>query len=278
VADNIAPPPAEAPAGCVPIIAEAQTSPSDVALRNQALNVLGSLDLTDEQMAVVQGSLSRLSLAGDTVDSEVIDSQVQDDPDFRAALSAVYQDQLASNDDRTVADQDKLLQLEDRYQLNVDPTVVVSDDACVQAKVVFDSLTPKQIAAYLAVRGNIVPDPAQILLAGLDQCRHIAPADFDEYSRCLARRIAVLQAGFDDQADQPIIARITQLLAAARPLSDEQFEAQKDRFRVKAQTLLSADPIEVVAHAVQWDLANFMANPQAKAMLDIRSHQPESGA
>jgi len=260
------------------ITAAAEVRPSDVALRNQALVVLASLQLTDSQLTTVRGALDHLSLAGDAVDSDVIDSLVAQNPSCGVAINRLYRDLVTTNDQQTAADEETLLQLQDKFQFNAESTVVISDDAKVQANVIFDTLTPKQIAQYMALRGQIVPDPVEILMDGLDQCRHVSDADFQEYSRCLAQRIAVLDAGLDDNVNQPIIIRVKQLLAEARPLSDQQFAAQRNDFQQEAQRLVIGDAIDVITHAVQWDLATFMANPQAKAMTDVRARQTESGA
>jgi hypothetical protein len=257
--------------------AGAEVRPSDVALRNQALIVLGSLQLTDTQWTTIRGALDHLSLAGDAVDSDVIDSSVAQNPSCGVAINHLYRDLVMTDDDQAAADQEILFQLQDRFQFNAESAVVVSDDARVQAQVIFDTLTPRQIAQYMALRGQIVPDPVEILMDGLDQCRHLTDPDFQEYSRCLSQRIAILGAGLDDDANQPIMLRVKQLLAEARPLSDRQFAAQKNGFQQEIQRLLTGDAIDVITHAVQWDLASFMANPQAKAMMDVRSRQTGSG-
>jgi len=272
VADN------DSPAPVATTTTAADVRPSDVALRNQALGVLASLQLTDSQLTTVRGALDHLSLAGDAVDSDVIDTMVAQNPSCGVAINHLYRDLVTTDDEQAASDQETLFQLQDKFQFNAESAVVISDDAKVQASVIFDTLTPKQIAQYMALRGQIVPDPVEILMDGLDQCRHVTDADFQEYSRCLAQRIAILGSGLDDTANQPIILRVKQLLAEARPLSDQQFAAQKNDFREEAQRLLTGDAIDVITHAVQWDLATFMANPQAKAMTDVHARQTEPGA
>jgi hypothetical protein len=66
------------------------------------------------------------------------------------------------------------------------------------------------------------------------------------------------------------------LLREARPLSDEEFASQKDNLRTRSEQAVACDPIDLIHHAVEWDLANFMANPQAKAMTDMRARQVQA--
>jgi hypothetical protein len=251
-------------------------APSDLALRNQALDVLDGLQLTDNQFDVVHGALDHLSLAGDPVDADVINTAIDKKADCVAAIHRLYADSASGNDEQAALDMDQVYKLEDKYEINFDPTVVVSDDARVQAKVIFDVLTPRQIAQYLAVRGQVVPDPSQILLSALDQCRHLTDADFEEYSRCLAERLVVLTHGLDSPPDDTVERQVKALLRDARPLSDEEFASQKDDLRSRSEQAVACDPIELIHHAVEWDLANFMANPQAKAMSDMRARQVQA--
>jgi hypothetical protein len=248
-------------------------APSDLALRNQALNVLDGLQLSDNQFDVVRGALDHLSLAGEPVDADVINTAIDRKTDCVAAIHRLYADSAAGNDEQAASDLDQVYRLEDKYEVNFDPTVVVSDDARVQAKVIFDALTPRQIAQYLAVRGQVVPDPSQILISALDQCRHLSDADFDEYTRCLGERLSVLVKGLDAPPDNGVTRQVKELLQEARSLSDQDFASQKDDLQSRAESAVTCDPIELIQHAIEWDLANFMANPQAKAMSDMRARQ-----
>jgi hypothetical protein len=248
-------------------------APSDLALRNQALNVLDGLQLSDNQLDVVHGALDHLSLAGEPVDANVINTTIDGKADCVAAINHLYTDSAAGNDEQAAADLDRVYQLEDKYQVNFDPTVVVSDDARVQAKVIFDALTPRQIAQYLAVRAQVVPDPSQILISALDQCRHLTDADFDEYARCVGERLSVLVNGLDAPPADGVTQQVKALLREARPLSDTDYASQKDDLRSRAESAVACDPIDLIQHAIEWDLANFMANPQAKAMTDMRARQ-----
>jgi hypothetical protein len=247
--------------------------PSDLALRNQALNVLDGLQLSDNQLDVVHGALDHLSLAGEPIDADVINTTIDKNADCVAAINRLYTDSAAGDEEQASSDLDQVYRLEDKYEVNFDPTVVVSDDARVQAKVIFDALTPRQIAQYLAVRGQVVPDPSQILISALDQCRHLSDADFDEYARCLGERLSVLVNGLDAPPANGVSRQVKALLREARPLSDEDFASQKDDLQSRAGSAVACDPIELIQHAIEWDLANFMANPQAKAMTDMRARQ-----
>jgi hypothetical protein len=253
-------------------------APSDVALRNQALNVLDGLQLSDNQLDVVRGGLDHLSLAGEPVDADVINTAVEKNADCVAAINRLYTDSAAGNDEQAASDLDQVYRLEDKYEVNFDPTVVVSDDARVQAKVIYDALTPRQIAQYLAVRGQVVPDPSQILISALDQCRHLSDADFDEYTRCVGERLSALVNGLDAPPANGVTRQVKALLREARPLSDADYASQKDDLQSRAEGAVACDPIEVIQHAIEWDLANFMANPQAKAMTDMRSRQIQAAS
>jgi hypothetical protein len=70
-----------------------------------------------------------------------------------------------------------------------------------------------------------------------------------------------------------VTQQVKALLREARPLSDADFASQKDDLQSRAESAVTCDPIELIQHAIEWDLANFMANPQAKAMTDMRARQ-----
>jgi hypothetical protein len=189
-------------------------------------------------------------------------------------LDKVYWDLVLRNDDRAVADQQTLLQLEDKNQFSVDPTVVVTDAARAQAQNIYDLMTPGQIAAYVAQRGEIVPDVSDLLMAGLDECRGLSDADFAEFSHSLAERVAVLTTGLSVEANESLMQVIGDMLKQARSLPDDQFAARKTDLQRQADRIAAACfPTDLIAHAIQWDLACFLSNPQAKGMTLIRARQ-----
>jgi hypothetical protein len=215
-----------------------------------------------------------LNDAGQVVDADVVDSQVESNPGSVAALDGLYKDLILNNDDEAVSDQDRLVEMEDKNGFSIDPTVIVSDDARTQAQIIYDQMTPSQIANYVSQCGEVVPDLAEILMAGLDQCRHLTDADYVEFSDSLAERIAVLTGGLSGDSNDRMADRVKAILDQARPLTDDQFAQQKSDFQHQADRIAgSCFPTDLMAHAIQWDLATFLSNPQAKAMTTIRARQ-----
>lgn len=248
--------------------------PSDTALRVHALSVLTGLRLTSDQFGSVQGALGQMSDAGDVVDADVIDNILLTNPGCLDTLDQLYKDSILSNDDQIVDDRNRLLFLQDKYQVCVDPTIVVTDAARSHAQKIFGLLNASQIASYVADRAQAVPDVTEMLMAGLDQCRQISDSDFDEYSHCLALRIAVLTTGLDSGANQPIIDRVEQMLRQARGLNDAAFAEQRPAFQLEGHEIeTKCDPINQIEYAIQWDIASFLANPQAKGMTALRARQ-----
>lgn len=193
------------------------TRPMDVSLRVQALSVLSSLQLTNEQFSSLQDALGQLDNAGDVVDADVIDNILDTNPQCLDTLDQLYKDYVQVNDDQVLDDQDRLLHQEDKYQVCVEPTVIVSNEARTQAAQIFQLLSAGQVASYLSARGQVVPDPTDILLAGLNQCRQLSAADFADYSNCLAERFAILTTGLDASTNQPVIDEVKGMFARARP-------------------------------------------------------------
>jgi hypothetical protein len=256
------------------IIAPGKDRPSDVALRVQALSVLNGLQLTKDQFASLQDSLAQMTDAGNVVDADVIDNILDTKPGCLGTLKQLYKDFVLSNDDLVIDDQAALFSLEDKYQVCVDPTVVISPEASQEATQIFQLLSGGQIASYLAARGQVVPDPTDILMEGLNQCRQLSARDFIDYSNCLAERFAVLTSGLDVSADQPVVHEVKGMLERARALNNSDFAAQRSDFEQEARHIEQrCDPLDLVNHGIEWDLANFVANPQAKAMIAIRARQ-----
>jgi len=253
--------------------------PSDIALRVHALAVLNSLRVTSDQFGSFQSALSQMSDAGDVVDADVIDNILLTSPGCLPTLSQLYKDSVMSNDDQIIDDRNRLLSLEDKYQVSVDPTIVVTDAARSHAREIFELLNPTQIASYVADRAQAVPDITEILMAALDQCRQISDSDFNDYSRCLGQRVAVLTTGLDSDANQPVIDHVISMLTRARGLSDDEFASQRQGFQHEAQEIEKrCGPIDLINHAVQWDIASFLANPQAKGMTALRARQLQAPA
>jgi hypothetical protein len=260
--------------GLVTGLAIERTRPSTVALRVKAFSVLNSLQLTGDQFNSLQGALAKLSDAGEVVDADVIDDVLETNPRCLDSLDHLYIDYVQTNDDQLIADRDRLLYLEDKSQACLDPTVVVTDEARAQAQQVFHTLTAGQIASYLATRGRIVPDVSDVLMAGLDQSRQLSAADFADFSQCLAERVAVLTTGLDATANQPVITRVNEMFERARGLSDAAFTEQRAEFERQSHGIeRSCDPVDLINHGIQWDLATFLSNPQAKAMMALRARQ-----
>jgi hypothetical protein len=252
----------------------ARVRPSTVALRVHALRVLQSLHLTSGQFHSLQESLSQMTDAGDVVDADVVDNILTTKPDCYATLNSLYRDSVLSNDDQSAADGQRLLSLEDKYQVSVEPTVVVTDAAREQAQKVFAMMNPPQIASYLATRAQVVPNVAEVLMAGMDESRKIADVDFGDYCNCLAERIAVLTTGLDPEANEPVIARVKQMLAEARNLNESAYEDQRSDFQNEIRGIEeNCGAIQMIAHSIQWDIACFLSNPQAKGMTTIRARQ-----
>jgi hypothetical protein len=220
-----------------------------------------------------------MSDAGNVVDEDVVDNILTTKPECLDTLNQLYKDSVLSNDDDAIRDRNRLLNLEDKYQVCVDPTIVVTDAARSQARQVFALLNPTQIASYLATRGQVVPDVTEVLMAGIDQSRQVADADFVDFSHCLAERVAVLTTGLDPADNEPVVRHVEEMLAEARNLNQGAFANQRADFEREAHGIeASCGPMDLIDHSIQWDIACFLANPQAKAMTTIRARQIQAAS
>jgi hypothetical protein len=255
------------------------TPSSDVALRVEALSVMDGLQLTSDQFDAVQNVIGGMTDAGEVIDAGAIDDMLAEHPAFRETMDQLYKDYILSDDDQVLGDRSRLLQLQDKYRCSVVPTIGVTDEARAQASQIYALLTPGQIASYLAVRGQSVPDPTAILMSGLEESRHLSDSAFSAYRDNLSARMAILTLGMQSADQDSVIGEVDDLLERARPLSDADFAVQRLDFLQSAQRLAArCAPIDLLRHAIKWDLATFLSNPQAKAMASIRARQVETPA
>jgi hypothetical protein len=252
------------------------TEPSgtaDLELQVAALNTLDELDVTPEQ-------LKQLSvMAAETAGTAAPDpGTAKGSAEYHTALQAL-RDALANGEDDKVDDaQEKVDDL--RENQNIDPNIDydITDAAKTKAAAALKLMGTDQIANYISMHSDEVPDAAGTILDALDKCKDASDADFASLRQEAADQVGLLAAGFDKTAADAIEQKVTTLLNRARQMPQKQFDAGRDELDRRAhQITKSVDSFKGLQYWMAREMADLLSNPQIQTVLADRIKAENQG-
>jgi hypothetical protein len=231
-----------------------------------ALQTLRVLKLTPEQLHLLR------KLAPETAQKERTHKTITASREFRGLLAELHQALVDDVDDDRIDElTDKLTELREAEEPELNDAVEVTDAARKRAPAMFGKLTARQLATYLGAYGEDFPDPVETLRQSLKELRSLAGGDYTETRDDLAEEVAVLVAGFDEARARPIRERVTAWLDQVHGLTDEEFKAQREELdRAAEKTVGSVSALRVLRNVVERDLAELLSNPRLVRVLDLR--------
>ena len=155
---------------------------------------------------------------------------------------------------------------------DVDPT----DAAKAAAPAVLKQFKASQIAAFLALHADQVVDPLEVLDSALDAIRDTrseggatAAAEINTMTADTAASVSYLVCGSDAARAKTLAGQITSWLKAGSELSDKDFTAMETAREETAKKLLGdPDPIAVLSHWLDLQVAMLLSNPELPAAID----------
>jgi hypothetical protein len=243
-----------------------RTELSNLSMEVNALQTLRVLKLTPEQMHFLR------ELAPETAQKERTQKTVTASREYRNVLAELHAALIADIDDDRIDElTDKLMELRDAEDPELNDAVETTDAARKRTSGVFGKLTPRQIATYLGAYGEDFPDPVETVRNSLKELRALAGGDYTELRDEVADQVAVLVAGFDEAKASPIRERVTGWLDHVHGLGDAEFKAQRAELdRAAEKTVGSVNAMQVLRNVVERDLAELLSNPRLVRVLEIR--------
>jgi hypothetical protein len=192
--------------------------------------------------------------------------------EFRAKLQE-KRAALVSDNDNELIDQlgDQLNELREQEEPTTDDGVDMTPAARQRAPEAFALLKANQLAGYVALVADAVPDPLNLLRAAFSEVRQLKGSAWREKRDEIADEVSRLVVGLDvDKADR-VNDRVAALLIRVRSLTNEEFAKQQpDLDQAAAKIVGDVGALEVLRHYVEFDLANLLSNPRLAAALDAR--------
>lgn len=240
---------------------------NELELEVDALYVLYQFQFTPEQMQALR------KLARETAEELGARQAPKASADYRKAL-VTLRDALVKADDADQISklQDKLDELAAAEEPELDTGFEVSDAARQRAPALLRSLSARQVAAYVSVYGDALPDPAELLRDALGEVRGLEGEEWKEFREQLSEEVGRLVAGLDADKASRVGDKVVQWLIEVRSLGDADFKAQRSELEAKAKKQIVGDlhPLDVVRHTLEFALAELLSNPRLEAALAAR--------
>jgi hypothetical protein len=204
-------------------------------------------------------------------DIEAVDNAAQANGACQMVLVRLRQSLVGGDQAGIERGEKELSNMEEQLQTSFAPRIKVSNKAMNAAEKIAGDFSGRQIAAFVAQHSEEIPDPVDLLQAGLTQCRGMKADEFRQFSADLSEQIAELDCGFAQRPRHDYAQRVTLLLRMAYSLDASDFEQSRADLQDKARDAAKADSATVVRHWVEWELALLLANPQLTVALSDRS-------
>jgi hypothetical protein len=245
---------------------EPETPVHDVSLEVQALRALHQFRLTPEQLRWLR------RLAQETAQPERDRSKAKASADFRRTLAGLRSAFIEDEDEDMIGGlEDKLDQLVENEDPQIDDAVEVTAAARKRAPEVLRRLKPTQLVDFLAARAGEVYDPEDRLVEALDKVRGLDRDEWKSLRDTLAEDLGWALAGVDADRAGRVADQAVGLLSKARGLSDEEFKDRRDDLEKEARALTSrATAEEVLRHLAERAAAQLLSNPRLDAALKAR--------
>ncbi|HEV3143146.1 MAG TPA: hypothetical protein VGZ47_04600 [Gemmataceae bacterium] len=235
-------------------------------LEVEALNSFYTLKATPEQMKEIQKLAKQTSQPGRNYkDPMVSDNYKQVLEDLHAALV------LATDEDQIDNLYDQYDQLNQSDKPKFDDDFEISEAARKAVPKILRQFKSGQVAGLLSYKVDELVDPQDRLFAAFEEVRKASNEEWQSVRDDAARDVGYLTAGLDGPKDKRICEKAASLLDKARKLNDEEFKTQRAELEKQAKSLIGdLGPMDVLRHAVEYDLGRLLSNPRLAEALKQR--------
>jgi hypothetical protein len=236
-----------------------------VCLEVEALRTLSELQLTRQQLE----ELNKLTkgAAAKTPPRKEAKASAK----FAAALHDLQKALTKGDEDRIGEAEARVTSLRNEERPQLDDRIVITEAARKQTPAASKLFTARQVANHIAHYGEELPEP-------LAEVRETLRASLrDKENRWEHRRdetaatVAWLVAGLDAEKTVRVRERMAAFLDTAHRWKADELEKRSGELAKSVQEITGdADPLEMLRHLVERDMATLLSNPQLSAAIEAR--------
>jgi hypothetical protein len=236
---------------------------NDLSLEVMALRTLHQLKATSPQLRALA------EWAKETVDAEPMERETGNASDvFRAILEQAHAALIESGSERAADLCDKLDAAREEENPTIDDNVEVSKAARQRASKAIRLFTAKQLASFYASYCESAPDPRDLMQNALEQIRDLEPEQALTFRDQLADEVAWLVGGLDEEHAERVRLRVILWFDLIRAMRDREFKQNRAKIEEAAERIVeNIDPLDVLRHVLERDLAELMSNPRLPAAI-----------
>ncbi len=244
---------------------ETPVSSSKLKMDVMALRALHQFQITPEQRSALRQFPPTKSTPAPAAKDKISDNLRKKLSDLRQALIKGAEDRISELENDLEKDQD----LTD-WELDLEITASVRSQVSNFRKL----LSARQVAGFLALYEEDVPDPLSEMLQALELAPTIKAQEWKDYSASAAELVGRQEAGLDPEKINQAPGRVSHWLNQAKGLSEKDLEKKLPELEKEApQILAGVDPLDVLRNIIDHALAELLANPRLPAVLDALDKQ-----
>jgi hypothetical protein len=247
-------------------LAQAKTDPL-IALSMEvlALQTLEALQATPEQLKAMA------KVAGETAAKPRVRKPSKTSEAFRKKLTAL-RDALVKHDaDEIHALTAELGELQAKENSFVDNLVDITDPSRKRGPEILKTLTPRQIAIYLANFEGLLHDPVEGVYLTLENGAKLGPKEWPDLRDAVAMEISELVAGLDANNAKKINDKVVALLDKGHKIKEADLPKSKAELEKEMKGIMgTVGPVDILRHFMEKHLALMLSNPQLATAIDAR--------
>ncbi len=234
-----------------------------LSLKVAAMMTLHDLDLTADQLKALK------VLAKDTADPRTPRDPAKASAKYIETLKALH-DALgkANNDEKVTELADKRDALDEDEDVSIDDEITLTPASRTKAATFLRTLSAPQVTSYLATYSDEGPDPEQDVVDALTDIREANADEVEDMIKETAESVGTLIGGLDLEKSKDLRNTIAELLRTARKLPASEFTSRLPMMEKSVKLLVAADPMVVIQHWLERDIAELLSNPQLSDAID----------
>jgi hypothetical protein len=241
-----------------------------LSLEVQALRMLATLEASPAQLKAL------VAIAPDTVAKSPERKECKASPKLRRTLR-VLRDALAESELDKVTEGltylgGKFDTLRDQEDCDLNDSFDVTPTARERAPEVLRLFRTHQIAAYLNSYGDDLAEPVSRVMKALEDGQGQKDKEWQETRDGAADDVGWQVGGLDAEQASKVRKQVKDFLDKQHALTEEQFKEQRPEIekQVRDKIMGKVDPILVMRHVAERDLAHLLSNPELPAALKAR--------
>jgi hypothetical protein len=165
----------------------------------------------------------------------------------------------------------ELGELQATDKIFVDNMVDMTDPARKRAPEILKTLSPRQVALYLATFEGLLHDPVEGMYLTLENSTKTGAKEWADLRDGVAGEIADLLAGVDAKQAKQTAEKVAALLDKGHKIKEADLpKSRADLEKEMKQIMGNTGPIEIMRHFMERHIALLLSNPQLGNAIDAR--------